>query len=382
MQALWHELNLLGKSIAVLIGCFVVIIVSSVIYACIPASHVALGDDFSGARGQTAAIGEAGVSGTPALKVTHIATPEAVKMIYMTACIASEPTLRAKVLKTIDGTQINSIMIDVKDYTGTNSYVQTKVAGPKGKGCRISDLPQFIAELHEKNIYVIARVTVFQDPLYSMYKPDMAVQSVSNPGKPWKDKNGLAFIDPNSREYWDYPIAIAKEAYSIGFDEINFDYIRFPSDGDMSDAQFATPKGLTKAEVMTSFFAYLHEQMKITGIVTSADVFGQTTINRDDMGIGQILENVLPYFDYVAPMTYPSHFIDGFLGYDKPAKHPGPILQETMMAAVERAAAIGQPPSKLRPWLQAFDLGAVYTPEMVKAQMQGVYDAGLTSWML
>jgi hypothetical protein len=208
------------------------------------------------------------------------------------------------------------------------------------------------------------------------------VQSVSHPGMPWKDKNGLGFIDPNSTAYWNYPVAIAREAHSIGFDEINFDYIRFPTDGDMTDMQFATPPDSTKVQVMTSFFTYIHDHLAPEGIVTSADIFGQTTVERGDMGIGQVLENVLPYFDYVAPMTYPSHFTDGFLGYDKPAKHPGPIIQETMMSAVERAAAIGQSALKLRPWLQAFDLGAIYTPDMVKAQIQGVYDAGLTSWML
>jgi hypothetical protein len=391
LAGLWHELNLLGKSVAVLLGCIVLILIGSLLYLFIPAAHVSLAQDgLDGANGQTAGIADMagtstaarGASSTPAVEVTHVETPSAVKAVYMTACIASGSSLREPVLKTIEGTQINSVMIDVKDYTGTISYAQTRVDGPKGKGCRIVDLPQFIAELHEKHLYVIARVTVFQDPLYSLYKPDMAVQSRSHPGRPWKDKNGLAFIDPNSREYWQYPIAIAKEAHSIGFDEINFDYIRFPTDGDMSDMQFATPPNLTKADVITSFFSYLHDQLAPEGIVTSADIFGQTTVERSDMGIGQVIEDVLPYFDYVAPMTYPSHFIDGFLGYDKPAKHPEAILQGTMTTAVERAAAIGEPSSKLRPWLQAFDLGATYTPDMVKAEMQGVYNAGLTSWML
>ena len=387
MQALWHELNLLGKAVAILFGCLIIVVVGSGLYFLIPASHMSLSASIGGEEDvQTAAAANAGsaAAGTtaPAITITHVPTPSAVKAVYMTACIASESALRTKVLKTIDGTQINSVMIDMKDYTGTISYAQTKVDGPKGRGCRIVDLPQFIAQLHEKNLYVIARVTVFQDPLYSNYRPELAVQSVAHPGQPWKDKNGLGFIDPNSVTYWDYPVAIARESYSIGFDEINFDYIRFPTDGDMSDMQFATPTGTTKAQVITTFFQYLHSQLAPQSIVTSADIFGQTTVEHGDMGIGQILENVLPYFDYVAPMTYPSHFIDGFLGYDKPAKHPGPILQQTMATAVERAAAIGQPASKLRPWLQAFDLGAIYTPDMVKAQIQGVYDAGLTSWML
>lgn len=380
MKGLWRELNILGKSVAVLLACAVLCAAGALVYAVIPAQSVSLSQTAGdGAAGLSAAVGASVASSTP---VTHVTTPAAVKAIYMTACIASEEKLREKVLATIAGTEINSIVIDLKDYTGTLSYAQTQVAGPRGHGCRIVDLPRFIAELHEKDIYVIGRVTVFQDPLYSVYQPAMAVQSVSHPGKPWKDTKGLSYMDPDFRDYWAYVVAIAREAHSIGADEINFDYIRFPSDGDMSDAQFAVPAGMTKAEVITSFFSHLHDELAPDGIVTSADLFGQTTVSRDDMGIGQIFENALPYFDFVAPMVYPSHFITGFMGYTKPAQYPYEIIQGTMMSAVERTAAASSSLDKVRPWLQAFDLGATYTPEMVQKQIQAVYSSGLTSWML
>jgi hypothetical protein len=375
MTGLWHELNLLGRAVVVFLGGAILGLAILLIYVLLPAAHISLGS--SGPAYDAAA---ADASATPA--IAHLATPAAVKAVYMTACIAGSHSLRNRVLETIVGTQVNALVIDLKDYTGTLSYSDTKVAGPRGRGCRISDLPSFIAELHRRNLYVIGRVTVFQDPLYSLYKPEMAVESVSRPGHPWEDKNGLSYIDPDFPAYWTYIEDIAIEARSIGVDEINFDYIRFPSDGDMSDARFALPEGVTKADAIASFFDHLHSALAPKGIIMSADLFGQTTVNRDDMGIGQVLENALPYFDYVAPMDYPSHFIDGFMGYDKPAKYPGPVVQETMMSAVERAAAAGAPASKLRPWLQAFDLGAVYTPEMVHAQMKAVYDSGLTSWML
>jgi hypothetical protein len=318
----------------------------------------------------------------PKPPVAHIATPSAVKAVYMTACIAATPNLRDKLVRTISGTEINSLMIDIKDYTGTLAYASTSVPAPMGKGCRIRNLPEFLEELHAKGFYTIARVTVFQDPLYSAAHPDLAVQSLSHPGRPWADKKGLAFIDPNFPAYWDYIVAISKEAHAIGFDEINFDYIRFPSDGNMADAHFALPASTTRAMAITKFFKYLRSKLEPEGIVMSADIFGQTTINTDDMGIGQILENALPYFDYVAPMVYPSHFIKGFAGYANPAEHPYEILKYTMGKAVERAVAASSSPEKLRPWLQAFDLGAVYTPAMVHAQMKATYDVGLTSWML
>ena len=175
---------------------------------------------------------------------------------------------------------------------------------------------------------------------------------------------------------------MAKEAYGIGFDEINFDYIRFPSDGNLADMLISTNASTTKASIIKSFFAYLHEQLASTGMVTSADLFGLTTDVTNDMGIGQVLENTLPYFDYVAPMVYPSHFGLGFDGFKNPADHPYDVVHDSMSHAVERAVIATTSPDKLRPWIQAFDLGALYTPAMVRAQMQATYDSGLTSWMI
>ena len=339
--------------------------------------------------------------------VVHLPTPIPVKAVYITACTGSESKLRDKVVNELAGTEINSLVIDLKDYTGTLSYASTSVAVPHGgNGCRIIDLPEFVQELHDKGIYAIGRITVFQDPLYSNAHPELAVASLSHPDRPWTDKDGLAYIDPDQRAYWDYIIAIAKESYSIGFDEINFDYIRFPSDGDMSDVRFALPASTTKAMVIKQFFLYLHSQLQPSndlstrmsgnlsadksgdlfnsppGIKISADLFGQTTVNTDDLGIGQVMEDALPYFDYVDQMVYPSHFNDGFDGYANPAAHPYDIVKFTMSRAVERAVAASSTPDKLRPWLQAFDYKALYPPSAVESEKQAVYDSGLSGWML
>lgn len=315
--------------------------------------------------------------------VIHIPTPIPVRSVYITACTASESKLRDKVVSQLAGTEINAMVIDLKDYTGTLSYASTTVAVPPGgTGCRIIDLPQFVQELHDKGIYAIGRITVFQDPLYVAAHPELAVASLSHPSRPWTDKDGLAYIDPDHQAYWDHVVAIAKEGYSIGFDEINFDYIRFPSDGDMSDAHFALPASTTKAMVIKSFYSYLHSELAPAGITMSADLFGQTTINTDDLGIGQILENTLPYFDYVAPMVYPSHFSDGFDGFANPAADPYSVIKLTMTRAVERAVAASSSPDKLRPWLQAFDYKAAYPPAAVESEKQAVYDSGLSGYML
>jgi hypothetical protein len=345
----------------------------------IPTDHIS----YSSESHTSAAIENASTTPEVVFVPTHIETPEAVKAVYMTACIGGTPSLRTKMLTLFDGTELNSLVLDLKDYTGTISYRDTKVAVPAGGGgCRIADLPEFIKELHARGIYVIARITVFQDPLYAAHNPEWAVQSLSNPSGIWKDKNKLAFIDPGSSEYWDYIVSIGKEAYEIGFDELNFDYIRFPSDGNLADASFSQSIGRKKREVLRDFFAYLDISFASTSVPLSADLFGLTTSSYDDLGIGQVLEDALPYFDYIAPMVYPSHYAKGFNGLAKPAEHPYEVVRSSMDHAARRAVAASTTPLKLRPWLQDFNLGAIYTPAMVRAQMQATYDAGLTSWML
>jgi hypothetical protein len=138
----------------------------------------------------------------------------------------------------------------------------------------------------------------------------------------------------------------------------------------------------TKSEVITSFFSYLHDQLSPLGIPISADIFGQVTSDTNDMGIGQHFEDVLPYFDFVDPMVYPSHYINGFDGYANPAEHPYEIVNFALNHAVIRAIDASSTSTKIRPWLQAFDLGAIYTPDMLKAEMQATANAGLSDWLI
>ncbi len=251
-------------------------------------------------------------------------------------------------------------------------------------------MKEYIAELHQNKIYAIGRVTVFQDPYYAKRHPELAVKSKATGGI-WKDKHGLPFVDVGAKPYWDHVIDIAKAGYALGFDEINFDYIRYPSDGNMADAKYTWTVGTsTKAVMVKSFFSYLHDHLKDTGMKTSADLFGLTTVSEDDLGIGQVLERALPYFDYVDPMVYPSHFAAGADGFSSPASHPYDIVHYSMLGGLEREnvlkASLGiatSTPSKLRPWLQDFDLGGVpYGVPEVQAQMKATYDIGLTSWLL
>ncbi len=320
---------------------------------------------------------------------THVETPSAVKGIYMTACVAGTPSWRTKMAELVKTTELNTIIVDIKDYSGTIAFIDPKLQGDDVTGCRVRDMREFVEQLHKDNIYVIGRVTVFQDPYYAKKHPELAVKSKSTGGI-WKDKHNLPFIDVGAKPYWDHIIAIAKASYSLGFDEINFDYIRYPSDGNMKDAHYTWTTGTsTKADMVENFFSYLHANVKDTGMKTSADLFGLVTVAYDDLGIGQVLERALPYFDYIYPMVYPSHFAAGSGGFSKPAQSPYGIIKYSMEGglAKERVWNVANgratsTASKLVPWLQDFDLGATYGVAEVQAQIKATYDTGLKSWIL
>ena len=318
----------------------------------------------------------------PKLVVTHKKTPTVVKAVYMSSWVAATKNIRERLINNLAGTEINSIVIDVKDYSGAVSMdINTKTAGQLSG--RVKDLAEFVDYLHQKNYYVIGRISVFQDNLLSRQRPDLALKRLDN-GALWTDRKGIAWLDVSAPEVWDYTIAVAKEAHRLGFDELNFDYIRFPSDGNTSNVAYPYSRLSvdTRAEALRKFFVYLNAKMKEIDAPISADVFGMVATNTDDLGIGQVLENAIPYFDYVAPMVYPSHYPPGFLNYKNPASVPYEIVKHSLGVAVTRVVAQGYSPLKLRPWLQDFDLGADYTAEMIKAQKRAVYDAGLTSWMM
>ncbi len=322
---------------------------------------------------------------------THVKTPKAVKAIYMTQCVVSTPSFRKSLVKLIEATELNSVVIDIKDFTGSIVFKSDNqlLKDNAGKGCRTSDIIEFIDKLHKKGIYVIGRITVFQDPYYTSIHPNLAVKMESATSTVWKDYRGLSFIEPGAKDFWDYIVAIGKESYNVGFDELNFDYIRFPSDGNMRDIYYpfseeriVSDPDMGKAEVMREFFQYLHNNLKDTGVIMSADLFGMTTTNPDDLNIGQILEYAEPYFDYLSPMVYPSHYPKGFNGWENPNKHVYDVVNFSMSKGVDRLIAASSTPLKLRPWLQDFNYGGNYGAKEVRAQIQATYDAGLTSWML
>jgi hypothetical protein len=198
------------------------------------------------------------------------------------------------------------------------------------------------------------------------------------------------FIDVGALPYWDYIIELSRETVLIRFDELNYDYIRYPSDGNMQDVYYSWMKPEhTKAQMLEDFFKFLNENVSELNVKTSADLFGMTTTVQYDLGIGQILEKALPYFDYIAPMVYPSHYPPNWNGFVNPAQHPYDVIKIAMSSGLRREQNFKQcsgvatsTPSKLRPWIQDFNLGAIYDEKKVRDQIRAVYDVGLSSWML
>lgn len=366
----------------------------------------------------------------PPSGVRYLKTPEPLKAIYMSQCVVGTPNFRADLVSLIDETEINAIVIDIKDFSGKLSFTPSNpdLAASVSDECGATDMEAFLKLLHEKNIYTIGRITVFQDPYYTKVHPELAVKT-SDTQTVWRDNKGLNFIEVGAKPFWDYIIAISKDAHLAGFDELNYDYIRFPSDGPMSDIYFPFSNGKPKAVALEEFFRYLSSHVKDPSLypegtpppVISADLFGMTTTNNTDMNIGQVLEAALPYFDYIAPMVYPSHYPPGFNGWSDPNLYPYQLIKYVMEEGKRRTEATetsfktidGKPVMKevvvpatateatstkqvatgmytkekysrlkLRPWLQDFDYGGNYGPKEVRDQIQATYDAGLTSWML
>ncbi len=321
----------------------------------------------------------------PSVIISHRATPKPLRAIYMSSWVAGTETARTKLLKRLDGTNINTIVIDVKDSSGK---IVIKLNAPalakyESFDSHVSDIVEFVDKLHQQGFYVIGRISVFQDNYLTRQRPDLAIQRLDT-GQVWEDDQGLAWLDPSSKEVWDYAIAVAKEAYVAGFDELNFDYVRFPSDGKISNMRFPhyDSSKKPKSEVIEDFFSYLYDQMKDVGAPISANVFGLVAIETADFGIGQVLEKITPYVDYLCPMVYPSHYPANWRGYKNPATVPYQIIKISLDSAVKRLNAQGLPAEKIRPWLQDFNLGATYTADMVRSEIKAVHDSGLDSWMV
>ena len=315
----------------------------------------------------------------------RVPKPEAVRGIYVGSWPVGSSNRLAQLIRLADETEINAFVIDVKDVTGEISYAtQVPLAQQLGadRRPRIGDIRAVLAKLKEHGIYPIARIVAFKDPLVADARPEWAIQRAD--GSVWEDNKGVRWVDAFNPEVHAYNIEIAREAVSLGFAEVQWDYVRFPDapQSYMAEAVYPARDGRTMSQGIRSFMLKSRDELEPLEAPITADVFGITTSAFRDVGIGQLWEDMADVMDVLLPMVYPSHYPKGTWDFPVPNAAPYQIVHKALMHGVNRSKDIPNA-ATIRPWLQAFDLGEPdYTPEYVRAQIDAVYDAGLTEWIL
>lgn len=321
------------------------------------------------------------------------ADAEPVKGIYVSGYRAGISDYMSELISLAENTEINAMVIDVKNDNGEITYkMEQPLVQEIGAGTRyIKDMPGLVKKLKEKNIYLIARVVAFKDPLLAKERKDLCLKKKD--GTVFKDKNGERWVNPYKKEVWDYLVDIGKEAATLGFDEIQYDYIRFSTDTGMKQVNFGEEaKNKSKIAAITEFTKYAYNNLKPLGVMVSADVFGTIIGSKVDAEIvGQDYAKMAEYLDYICPMIYPSHYGEGSFGIAYPDTKP----YETILAALKKSNKVLEADSKtsgrktavVRPWLQDFTATWVkhhiqYGKEEIKEQIKAVYDAGYSEWIL
>jgi hypothetical protein len=339
----------------------------------------------------TAKIAFSGASAAATVPpATHLPAPPEVRGVYLVAATAGNASKFDAIADAVKKKGVNALVVDLKNTDGSLAFVSDDVdlKTEAGKTTPLKDLAAFAAKAHELGFYLIGRMPVFEDPNYALGHPALALKTAG--GKIWTDRNGLAWLDPDATAVWDYDAAIARAAYAAGFDEIQFDYVRFATDGATSKIVFPIYDKTkeTMREVISRFFSYLGSELKEKGIPVSVDVFGFVTWHQNDLGIGQWYDDAVRSANYVSPMVYPSHYPTGVLKFKNPAEHPYEIISDSLMKGNEviGAALAGDPSLRIatqRPWLQAFDMGAKYTPAMIMDEVRAARDnksSGFLFW--
>lgn len=305
--------------------------------------------------------------------------PEAVKGLYVPGSAASGQKLDG-ILQTVDETEVNALVVDVKEAGHTTYPSEVPLAREIGATTeQIPDLEKLVQKLEDRDVYTIARLSAFQDDVLPRERPGLAVLD-SATGGPWRTYQGGTWANPYRERTWEYNAAIAREAAEAGFDEIQLDYVRFPSDGPMNRLEYGEETAPTQEAAIAGFLEYTQKELEPTGAELSADVFGLVGIN-DFVGIGQVISEMAPHLDVLSPMVYPSHYPAGSYGYGNPDAFPYEIV-ELAMDDFSTKARRANPEIEIRPWLQDFDYVSAYGPTQVQAQMNAARDSGVKGWLL
>lgn len=317
-----------------------------------------------------------------------------VRGIYLTGHSVGLTSRFNHLIELLNTTELNAMVIDVKDDYGEISYTSSIPMVKELEAdspVKIKDIKKVIETLNQNDIYPIARIVTFKDNTAATKKPQLAIKSKN--GSVWRDYKKVAWLNPYNKESWEYPISIAEEAADMGFKEIQFDYVRFPTDGNRSLIDYGQEgKEKTMAQAISDFLSYARERLSKKGVVVSADIYGLVTTVKDDMGIGQHLETLAVSTDVLCPMVYPSHYAYGSYGIKYPDLEPYKTVYTSLSTAKQRIDVLetDKPKAKIRPWLQDFtgtwlrpkSAYKKYKAEDIRAQIKAAYDSGLKEWIL
>ena len=303
------------------------------------------------------------------------ALPVEVRGVHVTMGLASLPGHLERFLALRrDG--LTALELDVKDEHGQVAFADSTPLAARIGAARSFYSSRAVARLaHAAGVYLVGRVVVFEDPSLALARPDLAIRR--GDGSIWRDAAGLAWTNPYDRRVWKYDVDIAAGAARAGFDEILFDYVRFPSDGDVGAAVYPRRGALAKRQAVPSFLHYAARRLRRLGVRVSAAVFGLSASR--DLGIGQVPRLIAPYVDAVYPMTYPSLFGSGELGLPDPSAAPGATV--SLAVRMFRRAVRGTH-ALLVPWVQDFSFSRKYGLGEVEAQIEAARVAGAKGYLL
>ncbi len=282
-----------------------------------------------------------------------------------------------------DSTEINAFVIDVKDEFGLNFHSADPVLRKnEGTQVKVANMRAVVDTIRAHGILPIARIVVFKDSVTARMNPDHTIRKPD--GTPWHDKKGLTWVNPYANVIWEYNLRVAEEAARMGFGEVQFDYIRFPEPYQSLPKQvFPEQNGRTKPQVLSEFLDEARGRLSKMGVRTTADIFGLVATVGGALEVGQQWESIAKSVDVILPMTYPSHYPHGSFGIARPNAEPYQVVHIAISRARERNEKMGLTGERVRPWIQAFSLGAPhYGPEQINEQKRAIYDSGFDGWVL
>ena len=331
-----------------------------------------------------AAATPAGAASAASVAPGKLADAPIVRALYVNRWAAQGSKKLRHLIAIADSTEVNALVIDMKDEFGLNfKTANADWARNAGTAGTVRDLRGLLDTLRAHKILPIARLVVFKDSVTARVHPEWTIRRQDN--SIWRDKKGLAWVNPYHRELWNYNIGLGAELAKMGFGEIQFDYIRFPEPYPSLPKQvFPGANGEGKPDVLAAFLKEANSRYDKLGVRTTADIFGLVTTVGGPLEVGQWWEKISPQVDVVLPMVYPSHYPRGDLGLAVPNAEPYKVISIAISRARQRDAKLGITTREhVRPWLQAFTLGKPpYGPAEIEAQKRGVYDAGYDGWVL